>query len=113
MSGMKSKNKGKQYEREIAKYLKEHGYNECRRTSQFCGQSGDASDVVGLPHIHIECKHYKNRAFDYDWLKQAIRDNHDENKIPCVFHRIDREESLVTMRLDDFISLYKKAFSEE
>ena len=47
--------KGERGERLLARALREEGY-DCRRTSQYCGQSGDASDVVGLPGIHIECK---------------------------------------------------------
>ena len=51
-----SKDKGKRFERDIANYLKEHGF-DARRSAQYCGNTGDAADVVGLPGFHIECKH--------------------------------------------------------
>lgn len=46
--GKSQRDKGARGERLLARALREEGY-ECRRTSQYCGQSGDASDVVGLP----------------------------------------------------------------
>ena len=48
-----SKKKGKKGELELARKLREFGY-DCRRGQQYSGIGGD--DVVGLPHIHIECK---------------------------------------------------------
>ena len=35
--------------------------------------TGDASDVVGLPGIHVEAKHQENMRL-YDWIEQARRD---------------------------------------
>lgn len=49
-----SRRKGASGERELAKKLREYGY-EARRGQQYCGSNGDA-DVVGIPGIHIECK---------------------------------------------------------
>lgn len=49
-----SKQKGAAAERELARKLREYGY-DCRRGQQYCGLNGDA-DVVGLPGIHIEAK---------------------------------------------------------
>lgn len=101
--GAKSKRKGKTYELEVAHALKAYGF-EARRTNQFCGKTDDASDVVGLTGIHIECKHYANKAFDYAWMEQAKRDSGDN--LPAVFHRTDRHETLVTMPLADWLKLY-------
>lgn len=49
-----SRQKGARGERELARILREYGY-DCRRGQQYCGANGDA-DVVGLEGIHIECK---------------------------------------------------------
>lgn len=100
-----SREKGARYERHIANELKAYGY-DTHRSVQYCGRFGDA-DVVGLPYIHIECKHYANRAFDYDWLEQAKRDARD-GEIPAVFHTIDYHEDVVTLRLSDFIAIYRE-----
>lgn len=81
--GKMSREKGKRYEREIASFLRSHGY-DCRRGQQYCGASGDA-DVVGLSGIHIECKHVEKMSL-YDWMDQSVRDAKKE-ELPAVFHR--------------------------
>lgn len=98
-----SKQKGARYEREIAGILRDHGYDS-RRTAQYCGNTGDAADVVGLPNIHIECKHQEKLQI-YDWMEQAIRDSGKSGKIPVVFFRKNNCENLVTLRLEDFLSI--------
>lgn len=102
--GKISREKGKRYEREVASYLKSQGY-DCRRGQQYCGSSGDA-DVIGLTGIHIECKHAE-KMYLYDWMGQAVRDAR-ENEIPVVFHRKNNCETLVTMRADDWIRMYRE-----
>lgn len=106
--GKMSREKGKRYEREIASKLKEYGY-DARRTAQYCGNTGDASDVVGLDGIHIEAKH-QEKIMIYDWMAQAINDSSEEGKgnIPAVFFRKNHCETLVCMRFDDFMKLYKE-----
>ena len=101
-----SKNKGARFERTIASKLKEYGY-EARRTQQYCGNTGEASDVVGLPGIHIECKHQERMQL-YDWMDQAKRDSKGTDNIPTVIHKKNNCEILVTMRFDDFMRLYRE-----
>ena len=102
-----SKDKGKRFEREIANLLKDYGY-DARRTAQYCGHTGDASDVVGLPGIHIECKAQEQMRL-YEWMQQAIRDSEKSGKMPTVFHKKNYADILVTMRLDDWMTLYKSS----
>lgn len=45
----KEREKGKRGERLWANICREHGYTEVRRTAQYYGKTGDASDCVGLP----------------------------------------------------------------
>ena len=104
-----SRAKGARAERELANLLKEYGY-DCRRGQQFCGANGDA-DVVGLNGIHIECKMVEKLNID-NAMEQAVRDAR-EGESPTVFHRKNRKPWLVTMRLDDFMRLYKNANSEK
>ena len=101
---MNSRDKGKRGELELAKKLKEYGY-ETRRGQQYCGANGDA-DVVGLPGIHIECKRVEKLNL-YDAMSQAVYDSKKE-EIPTVFHRKNNCEWLVTIRFDDFMRLYGK-----
>lgn len=102
-----SKRKGKVGELELSKVLREYGY-DCRRTNQYCGNTGEASDVVGLPYIHIECKRVERLNLD-DAIKQAERDAKSD-ELPAVFHRKNHHKWLVTMTLDDWIALYKGEF---
>ena len=97
-----SKAKGSAGERELARKLREYGY-ECRRGQQYSGANGDA-DVIGLPSIHIECKRVE-RLNLYDAMAQAKHDARD-GELPAVFHRRNNCKWLVTMELDDWMSLY-------
>lgn len=102
--GINSKSKGATGERELAKKLKEYGY-DCRRGQQYCGVNGDA-DVVGLDGIHIECKRVE-RLNIYEAMLQAIRDRKPD-EYPAVFHRKNNHKWLVTMTFEDWIELYKE-----
>lgn len=103
-----SKQKGARFERLLASKFREYGY-EARRTAQYCGNTGDASDVVGLPGLHIEAKHQERMQL-YEWMAQAKRDAKagGSNALPAVFHKKNNAEILVTMTLDDFMNLYRE-----
>lgn len=109
--------KGKAGELSLVHKLKEYGFENARRGVQYCGTNGDA-DVVGVSDLlHIECKvtdvgHGKN----YEWLEQAQSDARD-GEMPVVIHRrssqkIKGKPWLVTLSLDDFISLWR-AYEKE
>ena len=104
-----SKEKGKKFERKLAGIFRDYGYSDSRRTAQYCGNTGDASDVVGLPGLHIEAKH-QEKMYLYDWVEQAKRDAaaNGEGKIPVVFHKKNRAEILVTLPLDGFMQIYRE-----
>lgn len=99
-----SRRKGAEFERTLAKMLRNFGY-ECRRGQQYCGANGDA-DVVGLPGIHIEAKAVE-RLNLYDAMAQAKRDAR-EGELPAVFHKKNRCKVLVTMEIDDFMEIYRE-----
>lgn len=104
---MNSRSKGKRGELELAKKLREYGF-ECRRGQQYCGANGDA-DVTGLPRIHIEAKRTE-RLNLYDAIDQARRDARP-NELPAVFHRRNNSDWLVIMRLEDWMRLYNEYYS--
>ena len=97
-----SRSKGRRGEQELAKKLREYGY-EARRGQQYNGADGSA-DVLGLPGIHIECKRVERLNLE-DAMAQSKRDAR-EGEIPTVMHRKNNCEWLVTMRLDDFMRMY-------
>lgn len=118
-----SREKGKRGEIEAAHALQEYGY-DARRSQQFSGANGDA-DVVGLPGIHLEIKRVEKLNIDKA-LQQSIADSYADSLkqgrelIPVVLHRSnsDRKKDStrgtwkVTLRLDDFMKLYKR-YSDE
>lgn len=103
-----SKQKGARFERSLAAKFRDYGY-DARRTAQYCGNTGDASDVVGLPGIHIEAKHQERMSL-YEWMSQAKRDAEAGgiSALPAVFHKKNNAEILVTMTLDDWMNLYRE-----
>lgn len=104
-----SKQKGARFERQLAGLFRDYGYTEARRTAQYCGNTGDASDVVGLPGIHVEAKHQERMQL-YDWMDQAQRDAKagGAGLLPAVFSKKNNHSILVTMELDDWMKIYRE-----
>lgn len=103
-----SRAKGAAGERELARKLNEYGFGT-RRTVQYNGKAEDGqADLVGLPNIHIESKRVE-RLNLYDAMAQAIHDAKD-GELPTVFHRKNHSEWLVSMRLQDWMELYKEFY---
>ena len=102
-----SKRKGKGGELELAKKLREYGY-EVRRSVQYNGKAEEGQpDLLGLKGIHIECKRTEALRL-YDAVDQAKRDATGTNDLPVVFHRRNNCEWLAIMPLDNFMELYKE-----
>ena len=97
-----SRRKGAVGEREIAKYLREHGFAEARRGQQFKG-GADSPDVTGLTGFHIEVKRCQRLDLQ-SAMSQSIRDS-AQDEIPIVVHRRNNDYWKVTMRLDDFMEV--------
>ena len=104
-----SKQKGARFERQLAGLFRDYGYTEARRTAQYCGNTGDASDVVGLPGIHVEAKHQERMQL-YDWMDQAKRDAKagGVEMLPAVFSKKNNHSILVTMEFDDWMKIYRE-----
>ena len=103
---MNSKRKGAVGEREIAQYLREHGFTEAKRGVQYQG-SPDSPDVTGLTGFHIEVKRVEKLELDKA-LAQSIRDA-GADEIPVVFHRKNRTKWKCTLLLDDFMKIIEKS----
>lgn len=97
-----SRRKGAVGEREIAKYLRDHGFTEARRGQQFKG-GADSPDVVGLTGFHIEVKRVERLDLNAA-MEQSIRDSAPD-ETPIVVHRRNNDYWKVTMRLDDFMEV--------
>lgn len=113
MSGRKSKRKGAAGEREIAKILRDHGFEGAHRGRQYSGGL-DSPDVVGLPGFHVEVKRCERLSI-YKAMVQAIEDAPcpgEDDEIfptPVVFHRRNGLDWLAILPLDEFLELVKEA----
>lgn len=103
MGKINSRTKGKVGERELSKELKSLYQLKARRGQQYNGLEGE--DVVGIPDVHIECKRVENLSI-YPAMAQATKDA-AAGSIPCVMHRRNHKDWLVTVKLTDL-----KEFSE-
>lgn len=101
---LNSKKKGARGEREFSRLCRENGY-DCRRTAQYCGNTGDAADVVGLPGVHVEVKRVEHLDLT-GAMSQAIRDARPE-EVPIVAHRKNYGEWFVTMRAVEWFEFFK------
>ena len=105
--GKSQQRKGADGERELAAVLQGYGYDVTRGGSM---SFGDVPDLVGLPGVHIEVKRVE-RLNVCAAMEQAAKDAaRFGDGFPAVFHRRNRKPWLVTMRLEDFILMYKKSF---
>lgn len=102
-----SREKGKRFERELAAALRAAGYQAAHRTAQYQGKGGNAYDIEGVPGIAIEAKHREKMAL-YEWIEQAVRDSEGSGLLPVVMHRRNNAETLVTMRLPDWLEIYRE-----
>lgn len=102
---MNSRQKGKRGELELAKILRENGY-EARRGVQYKGGS-DSPDVVGLPGMHIECKRVER--LDLTAAYEQSFGEAGDGEIPLVVHKKNGEPWFVTLTLEDFIRMYKRS----
>lgn len=102
--GSRSQRKGAAGERELSTILQDHGY-DCTRGGSLT--FGKVPDITGLPGVHIEVKRVE-RLNVPEAMAQAIRDSERmQDGVPALFHRRNRQSWLVTMRLSDWIELYK------
>lgn len=101
---MGSQRKGANGERELADILQAHGY-DCSRGGSMT--FGEVADITGLPGIHIEVKRVEKLNVG-EAMEQSIRDSERmRDGMPALFHRRNRKPWLVTMRLVDWLQLYR------
>ena len=107
MTGRYSRQKGKRGERLCRDELAQQLGVPCRRGVQFQG-GPNSPDVVMLVDtiLHIEAKAVE-RLNVHAAMQQAIADAGD--KLPVVWHKRSREDSLVTFRTKDLAAICAEA----
>lgn len=88
--------------------MQQHGFR-ARRTQQYCGNTGDASDVTCnelSPDWFIEVKHVEKLNL-YEALEKAFNEAGLVSKKAFIAHRKNRTDWFITLRADDFLKLLK------
>jgi len=102
--------KGKRFERRIAKTLSQMFGQDIRRTPNSGGLSlkGDIMTVQEGPlkRFHYELKHHETVKI-WDFIKQSQADA-DPGKIPLVIFTRNQADDYVTLKFDDFFNLVKE-----
>lgn len=113
-----SKAKGSDYEREVAAYLNEKlGLRTRRALLSGGGRNDGGADLDGMPFYHLELKRTETFA-PYAAMKQAEEaiSKAPHKRQPVVINRRNRMttgESLVVMRLDDWMELLSLRLKHE
>jgi hypothetical protein len=104
-----SRQKGKRGELDLCHSLiSVMGWSGTRRAQQFNGNAGHADVIIPqLPRVFPECK-LVNRLNLSEAMKTAV--DQCRGLIPVVFHRRDREDWMVTVRLSDWKALSEMVF---
>lgn len=99
-----SKAKGKKGELELVEELRQCGYANARRSAQYCGNTGDAPDILGVDGLHIEVKR-REQIQDEVFIQQAEKEA-KKGIVPVVMYRRSREKWKVCLRLDVFMAIW-------
>ena len=103
MSGKSSQRKGRAAELELARFLRDCGF-DVRPGEPL--NFGKEPDLSGLPGIHIECKRAETLRLS-EWMAQAAVDaQRFKDGLPAVFFRRSRSPWCVVMKLEDWMRLY-------
>ena len=109
--GRGARAKGANFERALAKIITNGTGIEARRgLAQTRGGGAEVSDVE-MPLVHIEAKRHK-RCNIKSAMRQAVNDSEANGKIPVVITKDDRQDILVTMKIDDWLP-FLKCYSQE
>jgi hypothetical protein len=104
---MNSKQKGNQFERQMAAILRQRIWPECY-TSRFMGCAWDdynGIDLTGTPGFNVQLKAVERLSPGYHEILRSMLQNQNTN---IIIHKRNNRGAVVTMTLDDFIKLMKK-----
>lgn len=104
--GKMSRSKGKTFEREISKVLRERKF-DARRGRQFKG-TNDSPDIISeaLSEFHIEAKARENLNL-WDTYSQCLKEAPE--KMPLIVWKRNRKVPLAVLELHDFIDVLQFA----
>jgi hypothetical protein len=106
LGGRGSRNKGASFEREIARELRAVWPEAVRGLGQ--ARAADEVPDVDVPGWWIECKRMRE-CRPQAALRQAEKAAIGSGRIPVAITRDDRDRTVVTLNLEDWIALVERA----
>lgn len=103
---MNSKQKGNQFERQMAAILRAEIWPECY-TSRFMGSAWDdyhGIDLTGTPGFNVQLKAVERLSPGYHEILDKMPQSKNTN---IVIHKKNNKGAIVALRLEDFIKLIK------
>ena len=114
VTGRGSKQKGDQYERDLAQYFNEQcGISSHRTPLSGGGRKEALADLIGTPGIAIEAKRVEKINLT-EFMQQAVKNC--GNDLPVVITRRNKqsmENSYVFMRLHEWMALYRAFLTQQ
>jgi hypothetical protein len=104
---MNSKQKGNQFERQMAAILRDRIWPECY-TSRFMGSAWDdynGIDLTGTPGFNVQLKAVERLSPGYHEILAKMRKDKNTN---IVIHKKNNRGAVVALEFDDFIKLVKR-----
>lgn len=102
MSGKRSRAKGHSFERKIAKRLRDEGiFPNAERQLEYQENQCSGVDLANTGALKIQCKRMK-KSIPMSKLYEV-----KAHGIACLVSKVDREDTLVTMKFDDFLKILK------
>ena len=98
MGGKHSRNKGHQFERDVAKRFRDI-FPGARRKLEYQEADCTGVDITGTGVLKIQCKRY--RQYSPISKIEEIR----ESGIRCLVTKGDRSPTMICLELDDFINI--------
>lgn len=93
--------KGASYEREVCQVFSDALDQPVKRN---IGQARDGGNDIDVGPLRVECKRRKSLGTLESWMQQA-EEGCPIDKYPAVITRSDGGESMIVMKLEDFLSL--------
>lgn len=114
VTGRGSKQKGDQYERDLAQFFNEQcGISSHRTPLSGGGRKEALADLIGTPGIAIEAKRVEKINLT-EFMAQAVKNC--GNDLPVVITRRNKqsmENSYVFMRLHEWMALYRAFLTQQ
>jgi hypothetical protein len=102
--GKASRDKGARGELLLRDALREHGFENVTRGFVW----NHTSDLVGLPDIHVEAKFVEKLNIRAALVQAEEEAEKRQDGMPTVFSKTSRKPWIVTMRLEDWVKLYRE-----